>query len=233
MWQYNGDKKECPIYYASWKMSAAERKYTTTERKALAVVYACKKLRHYLLRYRIVFHTDHDSFKYLVNKPDLSGRIARWVLLLQEFNYKQMVKPEKGNSHAVFLSRQRGSETVEDMSVWFPNEFPEDNPQVQEESMVFHIHGEEASEFRDLIEYLTEHKYLDGLNREEKAIFQSKVAPYTLIREVLFKMGPGDQLRRCLEQTERRQVRKTLHSGPSGGHFATNTTINRIRFVGY
>ena len=107
MWQYKGDKRECPVYYASRQMSPAEKKYTTTEREALAVVYACKKFRHYLLGYRIVFHTDHDSLKYLVNKPDLSGRIARWILLLQEFNYEVVVKSGKSNSNADYLSRQR------------------------------------------------------------------------------------------------------------------------------
>ena len=70
------------MYYANRQMSPAERKYTITEREALAVVYACKKFQHYLLRYLIVFHTDHDSLKYLVNKSDLSRRIARWILLL-------------------------------------------------------------------------------------------------------------------------------------------------------
>ena len=76
------------------------------EQEALVVVYACKKFWHYLFEYRIIFHTDHGSLKYLVNKPDLSGRIARWILLLQEFNYEVMVKPGKSNSNADYLSRQ-------------------------------------------------------------------------------------------------------------------------------
>ena len=104
LWQYEEDKRESPVYYASRQMSLAERKYTTTEREALAVIYACKKFRHYLLGYRIIFHTDHDSLKYLVNKPDLSGRIARWILL-QEFNYEVVVKSGKSNSNADYLSR--------------------------------------------------------------------------------------------------------------------------------
>ena len=82
LWQYKGNKRKCLIYSASRQMSLVEKKYTTIEKEALAVVYAYKKFRHYLLGYRIVFHTDHDSLKYLVNKPDLSGRIARWILLL-------------------------------------------------------------------------------------------------------------------------------------------------------
>jgi hypothetical protein len=86
-------------------MSPAERNYTTTEREALVVVYSCKKFRHYLLGYKVIFHTDHDSLKYLMNKPDLSGRIARWILLLQEFNYEVVIKSGKANSNTDYLSR--------------------------------------------------------------------------------------------------------------------------------
>ena len=61
-------------------MSPAEKMYSTTKWEALAVVYACRKFWHYLLGYRVIFHTDHDSLKYLVNKTDPSGRIARWIM---------------------------------------------------------------------------------------------------------------------------------------------------------
>ena len=82
LWQFDDSNRESLVYYASRQMSPAEKKYITTEREALAVIYACEKFRHYLLGYQIVFYTDHNSLKYLVNKPDLSGRIARWILLL-------------------------------------------------------------------------------------------------------------------------------------------------------
>jgi hypothetical protein len=82
LWQYDTERRKSPVYYASRQMSPTERNYTTTEREALAVVYSCKKFRHYLLSSKVIFHTDHNSLKYLVNKPDLSGRIARWILLL-------------------------------------------------------------------------------------------------------------------------------------------------------
>ena len=98
LWQFDDSSRERPVYYASRQMSPTEKKYTTTEREALAVIYACKKFRHYLLGYRIVFYTDHDLLKYLVNKPDLSGHIERWILLLQEFNYEVVVKPGKANA---------------------------------------------------------------------------------------------------------------------------------------
>ena len=212
-------------------MSPAEKKYTTTERKALAVIYACKKFRHYLLGYRIVFHTDHDSLKYLVNKPDLSNRIARWILLLQEFNYEVMVKPGKANANADYLSRQRGTEVLEDIQVEFPDEFQ--NEPDRKEDQVLHITGEDESEFSDIIAYLVDRIYPTGLNQEEKNVFQHKVAPYIIIQGILFRLGADEQLKRCLEKKERKQVMRALHSGPSGGHFAANTTANRIRSAGY
>ena len=219
------------MYYASRQMSPAEKKYTTTEREALAVIYACKKFRHYLLGYRIVFHTDHNSLKYLVNKPDLSGRIARWILLLQEFNYEVVVKAGKANANADYLSRQRGTEAVEDIQAKFPDEFS-DEPD-RKNAQVLHISGEEESEFSEIISYLVDQTYPAGLSREEKSVFQSKVAPYTIIQGVLFRIGADEQLKRCLEKRERKQVMRALHSGPSGGHFAATTTANRIRSAGY
>ena len=104
-------------------MSTVETKYSTTEREALAIVYSCKKFRHYLFGYRIVFHTDHNSLKYLVNKPDLLGQIARWMLLLQEFTYKVSVNSGKANANADFLSRQLGITATNSISAEFPDEF--------------------------------------------------------------------------------------------------------------
>ena len=46
-------------------------------------------------------------------------------------------------------------------------------------------------------------------------------------------MGTDDQLRRCLEKGEQKQVITALHSDPLGGHFDAITTVNRIRTARY
>ena len=70
-----------PIYFASRKLSIAEKNYTTTEREGLAMVYALQKFQHYMLGSHFKMFTDHSALKYLVNKSVLGGRICRWMIL--------------------------------------------------------------------------------------------------------------------------------------------------------
>nr|GEW86791.1 reverse transcriptase domain-containing protein [Tanacetum cinerariifolium] len=76
------------IHYASKTMTDAKSNYTTTEKEMLAVVYAFEKFRSYLIMNKSVVHTDHSAFKYLFAKKDAKARLLRWVLLLQEFDFK-------------------------------------------------------------------------------------------------------------------------------------------------
>nr|GEY07654.1 transposon Ty3-I Gag-Pol polyprotein [Tanacetum cinerariifolium] len=76
-----------PIHYASKTMTEAESNYTTTEKEMLAVVYAFKKLRSYLIMNKSIVYTDHSTLIYLFAKKDSKARLLRWVLLLQEFTF--------------------------------------------------------------------------------------------------------------------------------------------------
>nr|GFA68621.1 retrovirus-related Pol polyprotein from transposon 17.6 [Tanacetum cinerariifolium] len=81
-----------PIYYASKTMNDAETNYTTTEKEMLAVVYAFEKFRSYLIMNKSIVHIDHSALKYLFAKKDAKARLLQWVLLLQEFDFKVMLK---------------------------------------------------------------------------------------------------------------------------------------------
>ena len=72
-----------PVYYSSRKLSTAKRNYSTTEREALRIIYNINKFRHYLLGKKFTFHVDHAALLYLVSKQSLTGKLARWMLLLQ------------------------------------------------------------------------------------------------------------------------------------------------------
>ncbi|GJS11735.1 reverse transcriptase domain-containing protein [Tanacetum coccineum] len=94
-----------PIHYASKTMTEAKTNYTTMEKEMLAVVYAFEKFRSYLIMNKSVVYTDHSALKYLFNKKDAKARLLRWVLLLQEFDFK-VIDTKGAENYAVdHLSR--------------------------------------------------------------------------------------------------------------------------------
>nr|GFA04309.1 putative polyprotein [Tanacetum cinerariifolium] len=93
------------IHYASKTINQAETNYTTTEKEMLAVVYAFEKFRSYLIMNKSIVYTDHSALKYLVAKKDAKARLLRWILLLQEFDFKFIDTRGAENYAADHLSR--------------------------------------------------------------------------------------------------------------------------------
>ncbi len=56
------------------------------------MVFSLHKFKHYLLGNKFVFYVDHMTLVYLVNKPHVSGRIARWLLLFLKYDFKIVCK---------------------------------------------------------------------------------------------------------------------------------------------
>jgi len=47
------------------------------------MVHALHKFRQFLVGNKFVFYVDHMALMYLVNKPQVSKRITRWLLFLE------------------------------------------------------------------------------------------------------------------------------------------------------
>ena len=107
------DDKENVIAYASRTLSAAERKYTTTELECLAIVWAVERFRPYL--YGTVFElvTDHKPLTYLNSSVATSSRLSRWKIRLSEYTYIIRYKPGKDNVNADVLSRVEHACTID------------------------------------------------------------------------------------------------------------------------
>nr|GFB29585.1 reverse transcriptase domain-containing protein [Tanacetum cinerariifolium] len=93
------------IHYASKTMTQAETNYTTTENEMLAVVYAFEKFCSYLIMNKSIVYTDHSALKYVFSKKDAKARLLRWILLLQEFDFKVIDTKGAKNYAADHLSR--------------------------------------------------------------------------------------------------------------------------------
>jgi hypothetical protein len=75
------------VMYASRSLNLPEQNYIIIEKEALVMVYALHKFKHYLLGNRFVFYVDHMALMYLVNKPQVSGIIIRWLPLFLESDF--------------------------------------------------------------------------------------------------------------------------------------------------
>jgi hypothetical protein len=58
------------------------------------MVYALHKFKHFLLGNKFVFCVDHMAFVYMVNKPQVFRRIAKWLLFL-EYEFTIVYKPSR------------------------------------------------------------------------------------------------------------------------------------------
>ncbi|GFT87564.1 retrovirus-related Pol polyprotein from transposon 17.6, partial [Trichonephila clavipes] len=98
---------EHPVEYASRLLTPAERNYSTTEREALAVVWALKKFLGYIEGTEITVASDHQPLKWLLNLKSPTGRLARWALEIQSFNLKVQYIPGKANVVANMFQTRR------------------------------------------------------------------------------------------------------------------------------
>lgn len=74
--------------YASRLLNQPKRNYSTIEREALAMIYIVKKFFDYLLGNKFRFMVDHLRLSYLVNQPLVTGRVARWFMVLMKYNFE-------------------------------------------------------------------------------------------------------------------------------------------------
>ena len=79
-------RKERAIYYLSKKFTDFETRYTVLEKTSCALTWASQRPRHYMLNYTTMLIARMDPLKYLFEKPALTGRTARWQMLLSEFD---------------------------------------------------------------------------------------------------------------------------------------------------
>ncbi len=88
-------KNDQPIVYASRLLNRTKQNYNTIEREALMMVFSLLKFKHYLLGNKFFFYVVHIALVYLVNKPQVSRIIVRWMLLVLEYNFIVLYKPNR------------------------------------------------------------------------------------------------------------------------------------------
>ena len=75
--QLDDSGNERAIYYMSKRMLEYECRYIMIERLCLALVWATRRLRHYVTEYSILLVSRLDPLRYLFDRPVLTDRLMR------------------------------------------------------------------------------------------------------------------------------------------------------------
>ena len=96
-----------PIEFAGRNLSDTERRYHTTDRECLGVIYAIKKFRHYLEDAHFTIYTDHAALVTLFTRKEasLNMRRARWLDTIMSYDMTLKFLPGKINVPADICSR--------------------------------------------------------------------------------------------------------------------------------
>ena len=211
-------------------LNAAERNYSTTEREALAVIFGIKKFEPYLYGRKFILHTDHHSLKWLMSISDPSGRLARWSLLVQQYDFDIQHRPGVAHGNADALSRRPYAPPSLTISAY-------DAPGVQIERV--RDFQRRDSDLADLIQYLESSKLPDKDSIARSLLLT--IDDYFLSEDgLLFHLWTPKGRRRTTTHQQlvipaalRYEVLTWGHDDPTAAHLGTVKTYEKLRIRYY
>ncbi|UYV81543.1 hypothetical protein LAZ67_20001490, partial [Cordylochernes scorpioides] len=201
----NGQEKV--ISYISRSLSKPERNYSTTEKECLALVWSMSKLRPYLYGRRFKVMTDHHALCWLRNLRDPTGRLARWALKIQEYDFEIIYKSGKKHLDADGLSR---------------GPLPEADFDDNYDSLFFNPVIEDSDEYIENI------KRCLGDTEGKRSIVEN----FKEENGCLYKRNPRPEGRAWLlvvPRVRRRDILKEYHNHMICGHLGVTRTMHRLK----
>lgn len=210
---------ERPVEYASRLLTAPERNYSTTEREALAIVWAVNRFRGYLEETSVIIVTDHQPLKWLMSLRSPSGRLARWALQLQPYNLQIHYTPGKANVVADTLSR--------------PPQANSEDPVTDFNFISLDLPTIDASSLREAQQADPElKKILDAFNAGD----QETTAPWTsrgylCSQGILYRYSPDDDVEEAqlvIPTDLKTKILHDHHDASTAGHYGAERTLHKI-----
>jgi len=184
------------------------------------MIFSVKKFRHYLLLNLVVFFVDHMALRYLVNKLDLSGRLACWILLLEKFDYTVEYKPgcmHKQANHLFRISKDLGSLPLKDdlpyASLFAINVVP--------------------TWYNHIAEFLSTQQMPLVLSKIEHRKICVNIRHFALIYGHLYRRSADGILRQCVTYQKVLSILEACHDSVCGGHFFGRLTTQKALCCGY
>jgi hypothetical protein len=103
--QLDSDGLERPVGFFSVKFSPTQRRYSVSEREALAVLLALRKWDYLLYGTQIQLFSDHNPLVFVHAGTASSSKLTRWALALSRYNITFKHIAGRDNIVADVLSR--------------------------------------------------------------------------------------------------------------------------------
>ena len=202
------------IAYWSRQLTKAERNYSTIEREALAIVKAVKEFYPYLYGHEFVLLTDHQPLVHLNNLRDVGGRISRWTMFLQQFNFSVEHKSGTANGNADGLSRTPSTQLAAAIT------------EVEESDHFTVIKEAQAKDsyMSSVLEASMQGKSPPGLTRQREKLFICKGVLCHRIKE---SPDSKPHIQMLVPTDLRPEILKQLHD--NAGHMGVRRTMEKVR----
>ncbi|GKE38679.1 reverse transcriptase domain-containing protein [Tanacetum coccineum] len=148
--------------------------------------------------------------------------MLRWVLLLQEFDFKVIDTKGAENYAADHLS---GLENPYE-NVLDPKEINENFP-LETLNLVTSCGNRSTPWFADYANYHARNFIVKGMSTQQKNKIFKDVKHYFWDDPFLFKTCADQVIRRCVSGQEAADILTACHSGPIGGHYGANYTAKK------
>ena len=215
-----------PVAYASRSLHVHERNYCITELETLGLVWAVKHFRPYLLGHHTTVLTDHSACTSLLNAARPSAKLARWAMIVQEFDLTVKHRSGKSNSNADALSRNPVPPSNLELSIRAVQA-------LDDIAELRHVELAEAQakdpEIAAVIRYVR-----DGVIPENQILARRLTLEgpqYDMLDSVLHHENPNQpgEWRIVVPGSLRMGLLKEMHGGRFSGHFAWRKTYCTLR----
>lgn len=194
-----GEKVIC---YLSRSLTKVERRYSIVEKECLAAVFAIEKLRGYLEGTRFTLITDHFSLKWLFSIKDPIGRIARWAVRLQQYDFN--IEHRSGRENVVADALSRTVPAIE--SITISNISP----------------AQEDKWYSNMLSKVRDQPLDFPLWRvENDLLFKRAHQRYP-------SLNCGNEWLLVVPKHQRANIIGDSHNPPTSGHLGVHKTLNRI-----
>jgi hypothetical protein len=204
---------ECVISCASRILKNAEINYGITQKECLSILWGVKQFHTYLYGIKFVVVTDHIALSWLNHTPPQNGRLARWAMYLQEYQFDVVYR--KGTLHSNVDAISRPVLTV---SILNNNEIDDndDNKNI------------EAYNDSYLTHYLKFKTHLPGASKRQLKRIMRLVTKYKLdlgSNTLYYRKNENVEYVKILKIDERSGIIERAHLQ---GHFNAQSTLQRI-----